>query len=139
MHEYIINWLGPSYSTRRDLQNRPVFFEYSFCFIIEYTTYWLFEPCKSSVRLFFDILHGIPQLGVAISDALELGILIGFDGQLKQESNKEWFLLHDVIKQLCDAKLGGRERLVSNFFPMDSEKFYFRNFLTHFCGKSDDV
>ena len=60
--------------------------------------------------MFFDVLHGIPRLGLTIKDALELGILIGFDGQLKQESNKEWYMLHDLVKQLIDAKIGGKER-----------------------------
>ena len=70
----------------------------------------MYEPCKSTVRLFFDVLHGIPRFDLTVRDALELGILIGFDGQLKQESNKEWFILHDLIRQLCDAKIGGKER-----------------------------
>ena len=60
------------------------------------------KPNKSTVRLFYDILHGISSF-VGLRDALELGVLIGFDGQLKQNSKTEETIFYDLISQLHEA------------------------------------
>lgn len=67
------------------------------------------EPDKSTVRLFFDILHGINQC-VSLGDTLELGVLIGFDGQLKQKSDMEMSIFNSVLRHLVDEKLDGKEQ-----------------------------
>ena len=50
---------------------------------------------------------------MGIKDALELGVLIGFDGQLKQDANVEWYILYHLIIQLYRAKLGDKERALA--------------------------
>ena len=67
------------------------------------------QPYKSTVRLFYDILHGISSL-VGFRDALELGVLIGFDGQIKQNSKTEETIFFELISQLYQAKFSGKER-----------------------------
>ena len=72
-----------------------------------------FKPNKSTVRLFYDILHGIKHYGVNIKDALELGILIGIDGQLSQDSKIEKSILDVMITGLHDRHDNGKERALA--------------------------
>ena len=73
-----------------------------------------FKPNKSTVRLFYDILHGIKHYDVNIKDALELGILIGFDGQLSQDSKIEKSILDVLITGLHDINDdNGKERALA--------------------------
>ena len=58
------------------------------------------KPFKSVVRLFFDILHGIDRADIPLVVALEFAILLGYDGQLKQNSNLEKELFQSTIDQL---------------------------------------
>ena len=58
------------------------------------------EPKKSVVRLFFDILHGIDRADIPLVVALEFAILLGYDGQLKQNSELEQELFQSTIDQL---------------------------------------
>ena len=44
--------------------------------------------------------------GVSVSDGIELGILIGFDGQLKQDSKVEQYILGALIEQLYNYRYG---------------------------------
>jgi len=74
----------------------------------KYFDYTLFN--YSTVRLFYDILHGVPQFGVHVRDAIDLGILVGFDGQLKQKSEKEKSIFEALIRQLFDKALDGKEK-----------------------------
>ena len=64
--------------------------------------------------MFYDILHGIKHYDVNIKDALELGILIGFDGQLSQNSKIERSILDVLItglrKSTRDRDNGGKEK-----------------------------
>ena len=52
------------------------------------------------VRLFFDILHGINRADIPLVVALEFAILLGYDGQLKQDSDMEKELFQSTIDQL---------------------------------------
>ena len=63
------------------------------------------NPDKSVVRLFFDILHGIDRADIPLVVALEFAILLGYDGQLKQNSDMEKELFHSSIDQLKKTKL----------------------------------
>ena len=60
--------------------------------------------------MFYDILHGINELSAPIGMTLELAILLGFDGQLKQDSDMEMELFQSIIKQLENLKLAGKEQ-----------------------------
>ena len=61
--------------------------------------------------MFYDILHGINELSAPIAMALELAILLGFDGQLKQDSDMEIELFQSVIEQLKgNLKVAGKEQ-----------------------------
>ena len=60
---------------------------------------------KSVVKTFLDILHGIKITDVTFMVALELAILVGFDGQLKQDSAMEMELFASVVKQLKQANM----------------------------------
>ena len=60
----------------------------------------LSNPIKSVVRLFFDILHGIDRADIPLIVALEFAILLGYDGQLKQNSDLEKELFQSTIDQL---------------------------------------
>ena len=57
------------------------------------------------VRLFFDILHGIDRTDIPLVVALEFAILLGYDGQLKQNSEMEKELFQSSIDQLKDTKM----------------------------------
>ena len=60
--------------------------------------------------MFYDILHGINELSAPIGMTLELAILLGFDGQLKQDSDMEMELFQSIIKQLENFGLEGKEQ-----------------------------
>ena len=57
------------------------------------------------VRLFFDILHGIDRADIPLVIALEFAILLGFDGQLQQNSDLEKELFQSSIVQLKKTKM----------------------------------
>ena len=57
------------------------------------------------VRLFFDILHGIDRADIPLVVALEFAILLGYDGQLKQNSDMEMELFQSTIDQLKKTKM----------------------------------
>ena len=60
--------------------------------------------------MFYDILHGINESSAPIGIALELAILLGFDGQLKQDSDMEMELFQSIIEQLKEKlKTDGKE------------------------------
>ena len=63
------------------------------------------QPDDSVVRLFFDILHGIDRADIPLVVALEFAILLGYDGQLKQNSDMEIELFKRTIKQLKKTKM----------------------------------
>ena len=62
------------------------------------------KPDESVVRLFFDILHGIDRADIPLVVALEFAILLGYDGQLKQNSDMEMELFQSTIDQLKKLK-----------------------------------
>ena len=55
---------------------------------------------KSVVRLYFDLLHGIKRMEVSLLMVLEFAILLGFDGQLEQNSDMEKEFFTSAIEQL---------------------------------------
>ena len=55
---------------------------------------------KSVVRLLFDILHGIKRMDVPLIMVVEFVILLGYDGQLEQNSDMEKELFTSAIDQL---------------------------------------
>jgi len=57
---------------------------------------------ESTVRLLFDLLHGIKRMDVPFVMALEFAILLGFDGQL-EDSDMENELFTSVIDQLKEG------------------------------------
>ena len=57
------------------------------------------------VRLFFDILHGIDRADIPLVVALEFAILLGYDGQLKQNSEMERELFQSTIDQLQKTEM----------------------------------
>ena len=57
------------------------------------------------VRLFFDILHGIDRTDIPLVIALEFAILLGYDGQLKQDSEMEKELFQRNITQLKETEM----------------------------------
>ena len=63
------------------------------------------NPNKMAVRLLFDILHGIDRTDIPLIVALEFAILLGFDGQLKQDSEMEKELFQNTIDQLKGTKM----------------------------------
>ena len=63
------------------------------------------QPDDSVVRLFFDILHGIDRADIPLVVALEFAILLGYDGQLKQNSDLEIELFESTIEQLKKTKM----------------------------------
>lgn len=54
---------------------------------------------ESTLRLFFDLLHGIKRMDVPLVMVVEFIILLGFDGQLEQ-SDLEKELFTSAIDQL---------------------------------------
>ena len=65
--------------------------------------YSMFHECV--VRLFFDILHGIERKDIPLAIALEFAIFLGFDGQLKQNSDMEKELFESAMDQFCKTKM----------------------------------
>ena len=57
------------------------------------------------LKLFFDILHGIPITGITFIVALEFAIFLGYDGQLQQNSDLEMELFTSVIEQMKKSKM----------------------------------
>ena len=57
------------------------------------------------VKLFFDILHGIPITGITFVVALEFAIFLGYDGQLQQNSDLEIELFKSIIEQMQKCKM----------------------------------
>ena len=57
------------------------------------------------MRLFFDILHGIDRSDIPLVVALEFAILLGYDGQLQQNSDLEMELFQSTIDQLNKTKM----------------------------------
>ena len=55
---------------------------------------------ESVVRLYFDLLHGIKRMNVPLVMVLEFAILLGFDGQLDQNSDMEKEFFTSAIDQL---------------------------------------
>ena len=55
---------------------------------------------KSVVRLWFDLLHGIKRMDVPLMMVLEFAILLGYDGQLDQNSDMEKELFASAMQQL---------------------------------------
>ena len=55
---------------------------------------------KSVVRLWFDLLHGIKRMDVPLMMVLEFAILLGYDGQLDQNSDMEKELFASAMEQL---------------------------------------
>ena len=60
---------------------------------------------QSVVKLFFDILHGLKISEVTFIVAIEFAIFLGYDGQLKQNSDLEMELFASFIKQMKKAKM----------------------------------
>ena len=58
---------------------------------------------ESTVRLLFDLLHGIKRMDVPFVMALEFAILLGFDGQL-EDSDMENELFTSAIDQLKESQ-----------------------------------
>ena len=57
------------------------------------------------MRLLFDILHGIDRTDIPLVAALEFAILLGYDGQLTQDSDMEKELFQCTIDQLNKTKM----------------------------------
>ena len=83
---------------------------------------------ESTLRLFFDVLHGIKRIDVPLIMVVEFIVLLGYDGQLEQ-SDMEKELFTSAITQL-------KERFNSLVTIILSEVDYFncliiriRNFL----------
>ena len=57
------------------------------------------------VKLFFDILHGIKVSDVSFVVALELAVFLGFDGQLKQNSDLEMELFTNIVEKLKESNM----------------------------------
>ena len=84
----------------------------SFIYSISLEIYFPYEKFinpKSVVRLFFDILHGIDRADIPLVVALEFAILLGYDGQLKQNSDMEKELFQSSIDQLKKTKMSKLE------------------------------
>ena len=61
---------------------------------------YVLDISESAVRLWFDLLHGIKRMDVPLMMVLEFAILLGFDGQLDQNSDMEKELFTSAIEQL---------------------------------------
>ena len=87
----------------------------------------IWNPNQSVVRLFFDILHGIDRADIPLVVALEFAILLGYDGQLKQDSDLEKELFQTTIDQLKKTKM------TKAGFQIDawSSLFYWIIFIVH--------
>ena len=57
--------------------------------------------CESSVRLLYDLLHGIKRMDVPLLIVIEFMILLGYDGQLEMgNSDMEKELFMSAVDQL---------------------------------------
>ena len=54
---------------------------------------------QSTLRLFFDILHGIKRMDVPLMMAIEFMIFLGYDGKLEANSDMEKELFLSAIDQ----------------------------------------
>ena len=63
------------------------------------------QTLERVVKLFFDILHGLKINDVNFIVAIEFAIFLGYDGQLKQNSDLEMELFASVIEQLKKTKM----------------------------------
>lgn len=55
---------------------------------------------QSVLRLFFDLLHGIKRVDVPLIMVVEFLVFLGYDGQLKSNSDMEKELFKSAINQL---------------------------------------
>ena len=55
---------------------------------------------QSVLRLFFDLLHGIKRVDVPLIMVVEFLVFLGYDGQLKSNSDMEKDLFKSAINQL---------------------------------------
>ena len=63
------------------------------------------QTLESVIKLFLDILHGLKITEVNFIVAIEFAIFLGYDGQLKQNSELEMELFASVINQLKNSKM----------------------------------
>ena len=75
------------------------------------------------IKLFFDILHGVNVSGISYVVALEFAIFLGYDGQLKQNSDLEIELFTSAIQQLKEAKMTGIENALAWLYVKSWENF----------------
>ena len=54
---------------------------------------------QSTLRLFFDILHGIKRMDVPLMMVIEFMVFLGYDGQLEANSDMEKELFLSAINQ----------------------------------------
>ena len=57
---------------------------------------------ESTLRLFFDLLHGIKRMDVPLVMAIEFIIFLEYDGKLEANSDMENDLFTSAIDQLKD-------------------------------------
>ena len=70
----------------------------------------LSKPILRTVKTFYNLLHGLPQPEVSLGTALELAILLGYDGQLEQDTETEKEILESIIEQLKRSIYFPKER-----------------------------
>ena len=75
------------------------------------------------LKLFFDILHGINVSGISYVVALEFAIFLGYDGQLKQNSDLEIELFTAAIRQLKKTKMTKIENALAWLYVKSWENF----------------
>ena len=89
---------------------------------------YVLDISESAVRLWFDLLHGIKRMDVPLMMVLEFAILLGFDGQLDQNSDMEKELFTSAIEQLKErfdlstSNLCFFFQILPNFRPIESMK-----------------
>ena len=62
-------------------------------------TVWLVNIYLSTLRLFFDVLHGIKRMDVPLMMVIEFMIFLGYDGKLEANSDMEKELFLSAIDQ----------------------------------------
>ena len=60
---------------------------------------WHANIYQSTLRLFFDVLHGIKRMDVPLMMVIEFMIFLGFDGKLEANSDMEKELFLSAIDQ----------------------------------------
>ena len=60
---------------------------------------WHMNIYQSTLRLFFDVLHGIKRMDVPLMMVIEFMIFLGFDGKLEANSDMEKELFLSAIDQ----------------------------------------